>query len=95
MVGGLRLHRLSSMEASEQAELLLYRNYTAEAEQTFRLATEMCPSNPEAVFRYANLLVGQSRFEDAIPVVKNALNANPANQHLRDLLEQVQKKANP
>ena len=81
--------------ASEQAELLLYRNYTAEAEQTFRLATEMCPSNPEAVFRYANLLVGQSRFEDAIPVVKNALNANPANQHLRDLLEQVQKKANP
>ena len=78
--------------ASEQASLLLDRNYTAEAEQTFRLATQISPSSPEAVFSYVNLLLGQNRFVDAIPVVENALKASPENQQFRDLLEQVRKK---
>jgi tetratricopeptide (TPR) repeat protein len=78
--------------ASEQAALLLNRNYTPEAEQTYRLATEIRPSLPEAVFGYVNLLVEQSRFEDAIPVVENAIKANPENQQFRDLLAQVQRK---
>jgi len=79
--------------ASEQGALLLERNYTAEAEQTFRLATEIAPSSPEAVFRFVNLLVGQSRFEEAIPVIESALKVKPDNQQFRDLLEQVQNKS--
>ena len=39
-----------------------------------------------------HLLLGQNRFEDAIPVVENALKASPENQQFRDLLEQVRKK---
>ena len=78
--------------ASEQAALLLSRNYTAEAEQTFRLATEMAPSSPEAVFPYVGLLAGQDRFEDAIPVVENAIKGSPENQQFRNLLEQLQNR---
>ncbi len=81
-----------SQLASEQAALLLDRNYTAEAEQTFRLATQISPSSPEAVFSYVNLLLGQNRFADAIPVVENALKASPENQQFRSLLEQVRTK---
>ena len=53
---------------------------------------QLRPSLPEAVFGYVNLLVQQNRFEDAIPVVENALNASPENQQFRDLLQHVQSR---
>src|SRR5216117_27618 len=66
--------RLSySKLVSSQAGLLLERGYVAEAEQAFRIANEMAPSSPEAVFRYVNLLIQQSRIADAIPVAANAM----------------------
>ena len=72
-----------------QAALFLDRNYASEAEQAFRIANEICPSSPEAVFRYVNLLVGQKRFSDAIPVAENALKVDPGNEQFRDLLNQL------
>src|ERR1035441_8482255 len=53
--------------AVAQAKLLDSHNFTAEAEQTYRLATDMSPSAPEAVFSYAGFLAGQKRFAEAIP----------------------------
>jgi hypothetical protein len=78
--------------ATAQAGLLAAHNFSTEAEQTFRLATEICPSNPEAVFSYVNLLVTQQRFVDAVPVVEAAVKAAPDNQQLRDLLETLKKR---
>jgi tetratricopeptide (TPR) repeat protein len=75
--------------AAEQAAFLLDRNYAAEAEQGFQLAVEISPSNPGAVFRYISLLVSQKRFGEAIPVVENALQADPNNQQFRDVLESL------
>jgi len=74
---------------AEQAELFLDRKYPAEAEQAFRIATEICPSSPEAVFRYVNLLTGQNRMADAVSVAESAVKAAPENQQFRDLLEQL------
>jgi len=74
---------------SAQAELFLDRKYAAEAEQAFRIATEICPSSPEAVFRYVNLLTGQNRMADAVSVAESAVKAAPENQQFRDLLEQL------
>jgi hypothetical protein len=76
---------------SEQAALLLARNYTAEAEQALRIANEICPSSPEAVFRYVNLLVEQQRLPEAVQAAANAVNAAPDNKQFGDLLAQVQK----
>jgi len=66
---------------AEQAALLLHHGYAAEAEQTFRLATEIGPASPEAVFRYVNLLVEQKRFDEAIRISQTAVQADIEKQH--------------
>ena len=68
--------------ATAQAGLLAAHNFNAEAEQTYRLAMEICPYDPEAVFSYVNLLVTQQRFAEAVPVVETAVRATPDNQQL-------------
>ena len=79
--------------ATAQAGLLAAHNFNGEAEQTYRLATEICPSAPEAVFSYVNLLVTQQRFAEAVPVVEKAVRAAPDNQQLHDLLDTLKRKA--
>jgi tetratricopeptide (TPR) repeat protein len=75
---------------SSQGGLFANRNYTAEAEQAFRLAAEICPYSSEAVFRLANLLVGQNRIEDALPVAEAAVKADMNNQQqFRSLVEEL------
>src|SRR5262249_25484720 len=37
-----------------------------EADFAFRQAFVLCPTSPEAVFRYINFLLGQKRLDDAI-----------------------------
>jgi tetratricopeptide (TPR) repeat protein len=83
-----------SKMAAEQADLLLNRKYTAEAEQALQIANQICPSSPEAVFRYANLLVAQKRFDDAIAVANNAIKTEPANKQFRDLLNNLNNAKN-
>ena len=77
--------------ASSQAGLLLDRGYTAEAEQAFRLANEIAPTRPEAVFGYINLLVGQNRLEAALLVAENAVRFEPDNKPLGDVMEQLKR----
>ena len=67
----------------------LDRKYTTEAEQAFQFAIEICPYSPEAVFRYVNLLMGQNRWEDAVPVVQSAVKADPEDAQFRDLLDRL------
>jgi predicted Zn-dependent protease len=84
--------RAYSKLATAQAGLLAAHNFNAEAEQTYRFATEICPYNPEAVFSYVNLLVTQQRFAEAVPVVETAVRAAPDNQQLHDLLDTLKKR---
>ena len=75
---------------ASQAGLLVERNFLAEAEQTFRYANELCPSSPEAVYRYVNLLVAQGRIQDALPVAEAAVRADVNNrQQFRGLVEEL------
>src|SRR5262249_8702798 len=80
---------------SSQAGLLLNRKYTAEAEQAFRLANEICPSSPEAVFRYVNLLVEQGRVPEAVGVAKNALSVAPEDHQFGNLLQELKRMKTP
>jgi hypothetical protein len=82
-----------SKMATAQAGLLADHNFKAEAEAAYRLATDMGPSNPEAVFSYAGFLAGQKRFSEAIPVVETAANGAPDNQQFRDLLQTLKRAA--
>jgi hypothetical protein len=74
---------------SSQAGLLADHQFTAQAEQEFQLAQKLCPSSPEVVFRYTNLLLNDHRIEDALNVAQNAVNAAPDNKQFKGLLEQL------
>jgi len=70
-----------------QAGLMQQHQLPGEAEQAFRLASELAPGNPEAVLRYVGLLTEQQRITDAIPVAEAALRLAPDNEQFRHLLE--------
>jgi hypothetical protein len=91
--GDSEVRNAYSKMAATQATLLEDHNFTSEAEQTYRLATDIAPSAPEAVFRYAGFLAGQKRFAEAIPVVETAVNGAPDNQQFRDLLQNLKRVA--
>jgi tetratricopeptide (TPR) repeat protein len=74
---------------TSQAGLLADHGLPAEAEQEFRIALQLTPESPEAVFRYINLLMSQSRVADALPVVENAIKAAPDNQQLQGLRDNL------
>lgn len=75
-----------------QANLFLDHHYAGQAEQTYRLANELCPDNPEAVFNYVSLLTSQKRYEEARQVVATGLRLAPDNQAFQNLLTALQNK---
>src|SRR5262245_36235356 len=78
---------------ASQAGLFQNREFTEAAEQAFRLATEICPESPEAVFRYVNLLLTQNRAADALPVLEAAVRADPDQEQFQDLLSRLKSNA--
>ena len=63
--------------ASAQANLLLDHNYTAEAEQTYRLASEIWPGCPEAAFSLSQLLARTGRAYEAVRLIDEFGLKNP------------------
>jgi hypothetical protein len=60
-----------------------------EADFGFRQAFALCPSSPEAVFRYINLLVGEGRLDESILVAEAAGEVKPGDSQLRNLLREL------
>jgi hypothetical protein len=81
--------------ATAQAGLLADHGFTTEADEAYRLATNIGPSNPEAVLPYASFLANQKRFAEAIPMLETAASAAPDNQQFRDLLKAVRAIQSP
>jgi tetratricopeptide (TPR) repeat protein len=77
--------------AVAQGNLLRDRKYDPEAEQAYRLATELAPASPEAVFNYVQVLTGQNRIDDALSVAEAATKLAPENPQFVGLLEQLRK----
>ena len=75
-----------------QHQLFLDRNYAAQAEQALRLATDLTPAGPEAVFSYTKLLIEQKRFADARQLVQTAVQLAPGNQNLQNLLQLLKQR---
>ena len=60
-----------------------------EADFAFRQAIALCPASPEAVFRYANLLVSLNRVNDARVVAETGLKFDRGNTQIADLVENL------
>jgi len=78
--------------AQSQAALFLAHNYASEAEQAYQIATQFWPANPEALAGYTKILADQNRFDEALRIVDNALSANPVNNRLTELRQNLLKR---
>src|SRR6266700_6686560 len=63
--------------AAAQANLLADHNYNGEAEQAYRLASQVWPGNPEAANGLAEILARAGRAEDARGVLEEFVRNNP------------------
>jgi hypothetical protein len=59
------------------------------ADLAFRQAFALCPSSPEALYRYVSLLVDQKRFQDARRLAEVAQILDPTGSIYRQLLEEL------
>jgi len=66
-----------------------YQRVLKEADFAFRQAFAFCPYSPEAVFRYAQLLLQMRRFDDALLVAETCLKLDPYNGQVRGLAENI------
>jgi tetratricopeptide (TPR) repeat protein len=73
-------------EAERQALLM-------EADLAFRQAFALCPSSPEALFRYARLLLQSNRTDDALLVAQTGLKLDPDNRQVMGLVENLKNAA--
>jgi beta-lactamase regulating signal transducer with metallopeptidase domain len=61
---------------------------TKEADFAYRQAYALCPVSPEAVFRYATLLLSVNRVDDARLLAETTLKLDPTNAQVEALLKQ-------
>jgi tetratricopeptide (TPR) repeat protein len=66
-----------------------YQRLLKETDFAFRQAFAFCPYSPEAVFRYAQLLLQLHRFDDAALIAETCLKLDPYNGQVRGLLDSV------
>ena len=89
-IGGVYAWRANNGKDAAEKE-----HMRREADFAFRQAFALCPSSPEAVFRYVNLLLEQKRFDDALSVTETAAKLNPANSQFDHLAKQVEQLRQP
>ena len=85
-IGGLygwRSHEVKDDVEKERME--------READFAFRQAWAFCPSSPEAIFRYVNLLVEQRQFDDALLLAETAAKINPSLGQLDSLIKEIER----
>ncbi|HOC56227.1 MAG TPA: DUF2723 domain-containing protein [Verrucomicrobiota bacterium] len=66
-----------------------YQRVLKEADFAFRQAFAFCPYSPEAVFRYAQLLLQTRRFDDALLIAETCLKLDPYNGQVRGLVDNI------
>jgi hypothetical protein len=83
-IGGLYSWRIANSKSPEEQKRMM-----AEADFAFRQAFALCPSSPEAIFRYANLLLSTGRLDDAFRVAGTAQSLDPDNPQLETLVAEL------
>ena len=64
---------------------------TKAADLAYRQALALCPTSPEAIYRYVNFLMKANRLDDAILVAQTGWQLNPDNGQLPALVQQLQR----
>ena len=75
-----------------QAGLYAYRQMWPEAETAFQQALQICPDNPETIYRFAQCYVDQQRCNDALELLETYRQREPRNAALQQAIAQVRKR---
>lgn len=78
-----------SRDIAAQAALFAANNLPAQAEEGYRLATQLFPADAQTATAYANLLILQDRLADAAQVANNALKAAPDTKQAQELAQRI------
>lgn len=71
--------------------LYAMRGRLSEAEFAYKQAVELYPLSPEANFRFANLLLRQSKYKRALEIITTFLEADPHNTSARRMVARIGK----
>ena len=85
-IGGVYNWRIANSKPGSPEQQRMIK----EADFSFRQAFAFCPYSPEAVFRYANLLVTQQRFDEAFTIAATCQKLDPYNGGFIDLVNRLQ-----
>ena len=85
-IGGLYAWRANNAKDATEKNRM-----QREADFAFRQAFALCPSSPEAVFRYVSLLTEEKRFDDALLIAETASKIDPANGQLDNLVQEIER----
>src|SRR5712675_1838398 len=77
IIGAMPHSKSYSHDASAAANLLAAHNFNSQAEETYRLATQLWPGNPECVGGLANLLAASGRPAEAQQLLDNCSKEYP------------------
>jgi RNA polymerase sigma factor (sigma-70 family) len=84
-IAGIYMWRLDHAASEAEKERM-----TRATDFAFRQAWALCPTSPEAVFRYTNFLLKQNRNSDARLVASTCLKLDPNNVQVKNLVSQLQ-----
>ena len=85
-IAGIYMWRLDQAAGEEEKDRM-----ARAADFAFRQAWALCPTSPEAVFRYINFLLKQKRSSDALLVASTCQKLDPNNVQIKNLVSQLQR----
>jgi len=83
-LGGLYAWRVNNSKSPEEKQMMI-----DEADFAFRQSYAYCPYSPEALFRYANLLMSRGRLEEALLLAETSLKFDHENMNVFGLVQQL------
>jgi hypothetical protein len=84
-IAGVYAWRARESKASEKVRML------EAADFAFRQAFALCPTSPEVVFRYVNMLVEQKRLDDALLLAETAAKMGSFGEQIDNLIREIQR----
>ncbi len=80
-----------SITPDERRMLNSSQRLTREAEFAFKQSYALCPTSPEALYRYVQLLAGARRFSDALLLARTSSKLETTNRALVTLISELEK----
>ena len=89
LIAGLRVSPYNEMARNELGAVLVELNRSEEAVLQFKKAIELNPKFPDPYNNFAVLLAGKGKFDQAIPLWRNAIRLDPGNGAIHRLFAEA------